>query len=1079
MQDKVRNRLCVEVQSKIDTALAGTGVNANVSAAKFLEGTGLLLHDVELVTPQLRMFAYETFLHMPCTTTDLVMGAGKPTAVELRRVKFEFAREANSSFDFQSLIDACQSWASKADQSQKLIPVRVRDSQFTLLDRSTGIQKVISNIDLDFTPVNISGRELFEVTLNASSNDIRELSAKAFIDPQTSQYKFQANLNRARVHRAWLSLIPNSMQHHAQYVRSINGVVELAGQAAGDFRSGQLPEFFVTAKCNDMNFDDSRLPFPMLDGKAEFSVSNASVRVEKASGRIGNGDFGFQFRQNGLGVPKVWQLEGFFNRFDFGHLTSMEAFLPGFCSKFCKTFSPTGICSISGTLVSDGRDIKKNLDGHIVDMGFNYLRFPYQLDHCVGTVKWVDDLLSYQMECDQKDRVLMVSGQIQRPGPMATYETHLKADGTMPIDEKLLTAVDAIPKFSKIVRDFNPNGRITGTGLITKLQPGGPVNKAFDVELVDVSMRHNHFQYPIEAVSGVIQSRNLDFTFDNLTGSNGIGTISASGQWNPTNGLNARYICNQVQLDERLRFALRPELKEIWDGFRPRGTAELIKVDMALPIGATDCNIVLDADLAPPENGISASNVSIFPTWFPYEINEVGGKIQVGNGQVRVSNFKGKHGRSFVTCQGSGEYDDEAWSVTLQKMLVLALKVDENLFAALPSSLVPQVRALNFEGLLNVNGEITLAGLLQDEGENPKAELAHWTNRESAIDVQIRQTGFEDKAAPRKHVGRPIYMREESSFQDNTTMAWDLRFDMIQSNMMVGLPISNVFGKVNLNGVYDGETAKCRGELQLDSLTIYDAQVTNVTGPIWLDNNLAAGGSLAIDYINKNNASTVSPLPSRPLQQRSISGESYGGIVRFDAVMNADEKGEFYLRTTVADANLKTFCQEFAPQMEQIAGHGFCALELTGDAPNIDSYRGRGVAQLRDAQIYELPTVLSLLKLLQIKQVDRTAFDTGNIDFSVNGENIDLNRMEFNGDAISLIGNGSVNLNRDLDVNFYSVMGRNKFNVPLISDLYRAGSQRILWIKVGGTCNNPVMKRQVLPQLNDSIRQLFQQPNPR
>lgn len=165
--------------------------------------------------------------------------------------------------------------------------------------------------------------------------------------------------------------------------------------------------------------------------------------------------------------------------------------------------------------------------------------------------------------------------------------------------------------------------------------------------------------------------------------------------------------------------------------------------------------------------------------------------------------------------------------------------------------------------------------------------------------------------------------------------------------------------------------------------------------------------------------------------------------------------------------------------MEQIAGHGFCALELTGDAPNIDSYRGRGVAQLRDAQIYELPTVLSLLKLLQIKQVDRTAFDTGNIDFSVNGENIDLNRMEFNGDAISLIGNGSVNLNRDLDVNFYSVMGRNKFNVPLISDLYRAGSQRILWIKVGGTCNNPVMKRQVLPQLNDSIRQLFQQPNPR
>ena len=82
--------------------------------------------------------------------------------------------------------------------------------------------------------------------------------------------------------------------------------------------------------------------------------------------------------------------------------------------------------------------------------------------------------------------------------------------------------------------------------------------------------------------------------------------------------------------------------------------------------------------------------------------------------------------------------------------------------------------------------------------------------------------------------------------------------------------------------------------------------------------------------------------------------------------------------------------------------------------------------------------------------------------------------MEFLGDAISLIGNGKMNLDRDIDLNFYSVMGRNKINIPLISELYRASSQKVLWINVDGTLDNPRTHRHVLPQLNESLQQLFQ-----
>lgn len=133
---------------------------------------------------------------------------------------------------------------------------------------------------------------------------------------------------------------------------------------------------------------------------------------------------------------------------------------------------------------------------------------------------------------------------------------------------------------------------------------------------------------------------------------------------------------------------------------------------------------------------------------------------------------------------------------------------------------------------------------------------------------------------------------------------------------------------------------------------------------------------------------------------------------------------------------------------------------------------------MRDAKIYELPVVLSLLKILKVRQVTRTAFDTSNVDFKVVGEDINFERIELLGDAISLIGNGRMNLDRDINLNFYSVMGRNRINIPVISDLYRASSQRILWINVDGTLDNPQTHRNVLPQINDSLRQLFQPASP-
>lgn len=304
-------------------------------------------------------------------------------------------------------------------------------------------------------------------------------------------------------------------------------------------------------------------------------------------------------------------------------------------------------------------------------------------------------------------------------------------------------------------------------------------------------------------------------------------------------------------------------------------------------------------------------------------------------------------------------------------------------------------------------------------------------------------------------------------------MAWNLKLVMNQAEMMIGLPVKNVFGSVQLIGQYDGLNAECRGELDIDSMTVYDNQVTKIRGPIWMDNSRTAAGSFARPYHNLS-AGNISPIATRDSDPESVTGMLHGGVVRFDAQMNSGPKGEFLVQATLSDGCLKTACREFGADLENIKGHSFAGVRLTGDYSGTHSHRGEGTIQLRGAEIYELPVFLSLLKILNVGPLTRTAFDSSNIDFTIQGENIDFNRMEFIGDAISLIGNGKMNLDWEIDLNFYSVVGRGRIYIPLISELYRASSQKVLWINVIGTLDNPETHRQWLPELSDSLRQLVQ-----
>lgn len=117
--------------------------------------------------------------------------------------------------------------------------------------------------------------------------------------------------------------------------------------------------------------------------------------------------------------------------------------------------------------------------------------------------------------------------------------------------------------------------------------------------------------------------------------------------------------------------------------------------------------------------------------------------------------------------------------------------------------------------------------------------------------------------------------------------------------------------------------------------------------------------------------------------------------------------------------------------------------------------------------------MLALLKLLSIRQPDTTAFTSSEIDFRVQGEHVYLDRINFNGDAVSLKGRGEMDLERRINLKFYSLVGPGELNLPIVRAVVRQASKQLLLIHVTGTLDQPQLTRDPLPLLKETLEQIF------
>ena len=202
-----------------------------------------------------------------------------------------------------------------------------------------------------------------------------------------------------------------------------------------------------------------------------------------------------------------------------------------------------------------------------------------------------------------------------------------------------------------------------------------------------------------------------------------------------------------------------------------------------------------------------------------------------------------------------------------------------------------------------------------------------------------------------------------------------------------------------------------------------------------------------------------------------------GGTLLLDGTVTTGEAGTFAVSASMGDADMEQLTAAALPSLQgggaqPLRGKVFGVVELSGSRIGTHSLQGRGQVRLRDADMYELPVVVALLKVLRVKAPDRRAFSSSLIDFRIEGPHAYLDNIELSGDAISLVGNGEVDFESQAHLTFRSIMGDSESQLPVMKSVLGGASGQFMLIHVKGSLARPEITTEAFPTLTAALQQL-------
>jgi len=772
-------------------------------------------------------------------------------------------------------------------------------------------------------------------------------------------------------------------------------------------------EYKVLLKVLTGQLTHPRLPFSLHDLQARLYLDNRQFVVRDLQGQHGLS----QLRVNARVLHQAEErpTELIVQLQDLVVDERLNERLPETLQEVYETVQPTGRMDAHVTARYDstnGWQLASDLT--VKDATARHIKFPYEIERIRGSIRAAGGVCEIALTGAAGERPVQFQGRVQRRGA-EYYRLHVQ---DLPLDETLVAA--APEPMRRTFESLGLQGVANVDCHFARSSPDEPYKMQLYSEVRDGTVRFDDFPYPLANVSGTVKYRDHLWTFTDLRGTHGSGTVTAKGTFLENDDEDLLDLTIESQgsdFDNALRLALNPTWRRTWDEFSPTGKFN-------------SQTRILWTPGSPPQLAISVDvlNGAFSMKSFPYPLQDVTTTLQMVDKHLTISRFSARHEDTQVRLHGWGEFDDSGeWRVRLEELIVDDLEPNRHFRRALPpgfrevvENLDPRGRPISFSGMLEFRG-----------------------------------------------TGNP---------QDYVTSAWDLEIVHAGGKVTAGVDLDNLYGRVITRGKWDGERVISRGQVDFDSLTILGYQFTKIRGPVSINGNQLVIGSKKV----ANLAGTTGGAVRVPTEER-ISARAIEGVFTLDGIAVLDESMSYRVLITLNGGKLERYAQLYMPSRATLQGVMNAWVELSGRGAHPERIKGRGQLQISPAALYELPVIVSIFNILKFLPPDKTAFNHALVNFDVGGSKYHLREIDLVGNAISLRGRGTVGFDGKVSLDFYSTVARNQLGgmpLPLVKTLLGEATSGLIGVEVRGTTQDPIAKVVPVPKL-EPIRRFLEAFEPR